>query len=69
MRHPPAIALMTMALVSPLVMVALDRIGWLHARPLVQQMVERFPLEGTLFHGMLGILPDEAVSLSLLSTP
>jgi CPA1 family monovalent cation:H+ antiporter len=56
LKHPPALALMTMALVCSLVLMAFDRLGWLHAKPLVVAALERFPLDETLFHGMLGVL-------------
>jgi len=55
-RLPASIAMMAMALGASLLMIALDRIGLVHAQELATQVLERVNLGETLLHGMLGAL-------------
>ncbi|NOU33441.1 MAG: sodium:proton antiporter [Polyangiaceae bacterium] len=55
-RQPASIALMAMALGSSLVLVAVDRLGWLQLKGAATSLLERVNINDTLLHGMLGAL-------------
>jgi len=56
LRLPPAIGIMAMSLVGSMVLVVLDRAGFVSLRPTMMDVVARAELEHTLMHGMLGAL-------------
>lgn len=55
-RQPASIALMSMALALSLLLIALDRLGWLHVQGVATVLLERVNFTETLLHGMLGAL-------------
>ncbi len=55
-RLPPAVGLMAMSLVVSLVLIGVDRLGWLHVTGIATTILERIDLDDTLLHGMLGVL-------------
>jgi CPA1 family monovalent cation:H+ antiporter len=55
-HRPPAIALMAMSLGVSLLLLIVDRLGWVAITPHATHLLERVALSDTLLHGVLGIL-------------
>jgi CPA1 family monovalent cation:H+ antiporter len=55
-KLPPAIGLMAMSFAASLLLIALDRLQWLHLTGVATRILEDVRLDDTLLHGMLGIL-------------
>lgn len=56
LKQPTSIALMSMALALSVLLLALDRLGWLHVRGVVTTLLVHVNLDETLLHGVLGAM-------------
>lgn len=55
-KLPPAIGLMAMSLGGSLVLIAVDRLGWVPLESTAGRVIERIDFNEALMHGMLGAL-------------
>ena len=56
LKLPPAIGLMAMSLGASLVLIAVDRLGWVALESTAGRVIERIDFNEALMHGMLGAL-------------
>lgn len=56
LRQPPAIGLMALSLSMSILLIAIDRLGWVPVTAVATGVLERIDLDDTLLHGMLGVL-------------